>query len=667
MSLVDIIRSKDLYDYIPDLIMQQDGTYRKKCELHGGTNVSSFTVFPDTNTYHCWSCQSSGDIITYTMERDGCDFDVALQTICDFYNIDITKDTTYVKQKSIAEKNEIVCKKYEKSIPVIYEYLKKRGFDDSIIKLYRFGWSDKAQALTIPLINKYNQVISFSYRFFDKKPKYKHGYANDLFNKSTYWFNLINAMKLVKKNNKIFLVEGHIDSASLQMQHEAAIAYLGIVLSKDQLLNLKKTLGHLKSIEVILIPDQDGRAVTHIPKVRQMFQTWWPECNLRVALMNDFGSDIKDANDMLKAGLQISDVKTQHIDVFTCSYLMTTCSNIEQEYSEALKFIRTVKSELIKVDIARLLSKRWEQDIEDVKKHLSVSIDSKEELLRDHHDIMSCMEDWEDLCESEGKGIGWPEIDDTLDGLRKKEIVVLSGYTSAGKSTLVLKTIAHRIIRYGDNVLMFSFEMPRGAVIESLLCEIIGINQFELKKWRKDERNVDIYTKVMEIIGSHLIVIDKSGINMKDVWKHTELANEYDFNSPVNYAVIDHFHLFPGVEENPIAAREANLIQDYVKHFNLTCIVLAQFKEASQGLTKSGKFIEPSVTSIKGSNALKAIAGTILLAWRVYYSRLDLPEIEREEQKFITKIKVGKHRRGVKNGIYFSLEYDPKTTRMAVK
>ena len=209
--------------------------------------------------------------------------------------------------------------------------------------------------------------------------------------------------------------------------------------------------------------------------------------------------------------------------------------------------------------------------------------------------------------------------------------------------------------------------MPRGAVIESLLCEIIGISQFELKEWRKDNRNAQIYAKVIEVIGKHLVVIDKSGITMQDVWEHTSLANEYDFDKPISYVLIDHFHLFPNVEDVKSAADTANLIQDYVKEFNLTCMVLAQFNEESQRLSKNGKWTEPAVGNIKGSNALKAIAGTIVLAWRVYYSRLDLSEMEREEQKYITMLKVGKHRRGVKHGIYFSLEYDPKTTRMAIK
>jgi DNA primase (bacterial type) len=227
------------------------------------------------------------------MERDCCTFAEAIETLCDFYNIDLQKDKVYVRQKSLAEQNEAVCRKYEKKLPVIHDYLvQKRGFSEEIIKLYRFGWSEKASALTIPLIDRYGRVSGFTYRFFDKEPKYKHTRNSELLEKRKFWFNLINARKLVKKRGRLWVVEGHLDAASGQQMGEAAIAYLGIVMSKEQLLDLKKTFEHLgSSIEIILVPDADGKAITHIPKVRNMFARWWPEANLRVALMEELNHE----------------------------------------------------------------------------------------------------------------------------------------------------------------------------------------------------------------------------------------------------------------------------------------------------------------------------------------------------------------------------------------
>lgn len=286
MSIIDIINSKDIVDYIDGLELHPDGSYRKRCSIHQGKNPTSFTVFPDTNSYHCWSCDSGGSIINYVMETEGLGFSSAVEILCDHYNINIKSDEKYTKQKSIAEKNEYQCQRYEQNLPDIQDYLmKKRGFSKDIIKLYRFGFDKKESRLIIPLIDRYGRIVSFTARYFNTEPKYKHGYNNEIFQKSTYWFNLINARKLIKKKGRVWLVEGHLDCASAQQQEEPALGYLGIVMSKEQLLSLKQLLIHLEGIEVILVPDADGKASEHIPKVRQMFMKHWPTANLRVALM----------------------------------------------------------------------------------------------------------------------------------------------------------------------------------------------------------------------------------------------------------------------------------------------------------------------------------------------------------------------------------------------
>ena len=81
MSVVDVIRSKSLVEYIPELKLQPDGNYRCACPLHKGNNESTFVVFADTGRYYCFSCQASGDIINFVMDRDGCTFGQAVHTL----------------------------------------------------------------------------------------------------------------------------------------------------------------------------------------------------------------------------------------------------------------------------------------------------------------------------------------------------------------------------------------------------------------------------------------------------------------------------------------------------------------------------------------------------------------------------------------------------------
>jgi DNA primase len=133
MPVVSMLKSRDLYEFIQGKYPQDeftrfsDGTYRSVCAIHGGTNDSSFAVFPD-NSWYCFSCNKGGNIIDYLMEREGLTYSAAVHELCQEYSIDLSQDKTFEEQQSIAQKYESWCKTYEKDVGKCVEYLKqKRG------------------------------------------------------------------------------------------------------------------------------------------------------------------------------------------------------------------------------------------------------------------------------------------------------------------------------------------------------------------------------------------------------------------------------------------------------------------------------------------------------------------------------------------------------------
>jgi DNA primase len=286
LSALDILRNKDLTEYIRDLEYHSDGTYRKSCDLHNGSNPTAFAVFP-SNRYYCFSCGASGDIITYTMERDSITFGQSMEKLCEDYGIDLARDETYVKQKSIAEKNETWCKQYEKSLDKCYAYLsEKRGLTDEIIKKYRFGWTEKSNAITIPMVDLYGRIVSFGYRFFDQEPKYKNGKNNELFTKGSYLYNAIYAQRLIKDKKRLWVVEGFFDACSGQQQGEPTVAYCGITFSKDHVLLIKELTQRIDGVQIILVPDNDNKANQWVARGRDLFTKWYPDANLKVAVID---------------------------------------------------------------------------------------------------------------------------------------------------------------------------------------------------------------------------------------------------------------------------------------------------------------------------------------------------------------------------------------------
>lgn len=41
----------------------------------------SFSIYEESNTYHCFSCQKNGDVISFVMEIEGCTFKEALERL----------------------------------------------------------------------------------------------------------------------------------------------------------------------------------------------------------------------------------------------------------------------------------------------------------------------------------------------------------------------------------------------------------------------------------------------------------------------------------------------------------------------------------------------------------------------------------------------------------
>ena len=291
MSVIDIIRNKDIREYIPELVRFSDNTYRCCCPIHHGTNNTSFAVFPN-NRFHCFSCGESGDIINYVMLKDNLNFYEAVDKLADEYGIDTRTDETYKKQIGIAEQNQARINYYLQSTDKVMDYLtQKRGLSPEVIEKYQIGYCVKYKAITIPMYNLYNQPVALLYRFFDQKPKYKNSKNNELFTKGEFLFNMPNAQKMLRKTKRLYLVEGAFDCMSAYQQGEACVAYCGISLGKGHMPLIKQLIERVEGVTIILGFDNDGKAITKIPRTRELFNTYLPNVEVRVALIGE----LKDA------------------------------------------------------------------------------------------------------------------------------------------------------------------------------------------------------------------------------------------------------------------------------------------------------------------------------------------------------------------------------------
>lgn len=334
------------------------------------------------------------------------------------------------------------------------------------------------------------------------------------------------------------------------------------------------------------------------------------------------------------------------------------------EYKIASQFCKTVKDNMVKTDIAKMLSARWNTDIQEVRNYIDVRGETTDELLGKMHGFDDSFADMRRFASERGIGLGFKSIDESLGGVKRQEIAILGAYTNHGKSFIASKIVAYRILHEHDNVLIFSMEMPRGQFLNEIVKEILGVNDSELAALLNDEDGFETYNKVKSILDQKLLIVDEPNKTMEDVYKFTQVAQANDFN--VDFVVFDHFHLIPNIDDIPVLTENANKMKDYVKHFNVTLLMLAQFNEESQSAAygSAKKRYEPILKNLKGANALKAIADVVLLLWRPYKTDTQLDVIDREAVRNISAFKIGKSRRSLNGQEIFKYEYNWKTSRL---
>ena len=469
MSVVSMLKSRDLYEFIQGKYPQDeftrfsDGTYRSSCPIHGGTNESSFAVFPD-NSWYCFSCNAGGNIIDYLMEREGLTYSAAVHELCQEYSIDLSQDKAFEEQQSIAQKYESWCKTYEKDVGKCVEYLKqKRGLTDETIKRFRLGWSDRSHAITIPMFDANSrEICAYGYRFFEGKAKYKNTKnIPGVFTKGEYLYNLDKCLGLMRKQKRLFVCEGHFDSiAGIQMGYPT-VAYCGISLSKNHVELIRQYSSKLDGFQVVIIPDNDGKASKFVTRARELFQKHYPQASVKVL---EITGELKDTNDILLAGKDFKDFPLHDIDIYCAREIIKEHpDDIQAQQKKIEGYAKSITNPLTKADLAEYLSETWGKSLDVVKEFLRVSdVNTEDELMNDLSDIEGCFRAFDESLDEEEITFGYPTLDANV-AMRRSWVTIVGGYSFSGKcvdeDSLVKTEVGYKKIKdieKGDRVVTFS-------------------------------------------------------------------------------------------------------------------------------------------------------------------------------------------------------------------
>ena len=263
---------RHLLDYVNEITTKSGSKNQYICPICGsGTgknHTGAFTVYPKTDSYYCFACQTSGDIFSLYG---------AVNNISDFKTVqkELEKKYSAIKKKDYTKFFEFAESRLHET-----DYLTKRGISLDIQRKFHCGYvsdfmyknNQMTPAVIIPTSSN-----SFAWRSTTENLKQKRGKAN-----------ILNTSAL--NQPYCFVVEGEIDCMSID---ECGFPCIGL----GSVSNIGKIFNYNISKTVLIIAmdnDNAGR------KAAKKLSALCEEHEIPfVMAQNDVYGDFKDANDLL--------------------------------------------------------------------------------------------------------------------------------------------------------------------------------------------------------------------------------------------------------------------------------------------------------------------------------------------------------------------------------
>ena len=136
LSIVDVVSTS--------VRLEKSGAqFRARCPFHN-EKTPSFYVSPERKSFHCFGCQTHGDIFTFVEKIENIPFYEALKILADRAGVSL-KDTERNKEESrliaLLKDATIHMENNMKNSPEAMEYLLSRGLTQETITTFHIGYA----------------------------------------------------------------------------------------------------------------------------------------------------------------------------------------------------------------------------------------------------------------------------------------------------------------------------------------------------------------------------------------------------------------------------------------------------------------------------------------------------------------------------------------------
>lgn len=293
-------------DYVK--LTRRGANYMGLCPFHN-ERTPSFSVSPQRNYCHCFSCKKGGSPVNFLMQKEGISYNEAMLLLAKKYNIPVRERELSDEERARLNERESMFVANEWAMNYFHDnlynteegqnvglaYLYSRQITDEAIKKFKLGYAiDNGEALIrksksdgieldvlkklglvgtsqsghdydkfrgrviFPIRNTAGKPVAFGGRALKGEPsKYINSPESSLYKKSNELYGIFEARGEIIKDERVYLMEGYLDViGSWQGGIKNAVASSGTALTESQI-----ALIHRFTNNVTLIYDGDSAGI----------------------------------------------------------------------------------------------------------------------------------------------------------------------------------------------------------------------------------------------------------------------------------------------------------------------------------------------------------------------------------------------------------------------
>lgn len=277
------------------------------------------------------------------------------------------------------------------------------------------------------------------------------------------------------------------------------------------------------------------------------------------------------------------------------------------------------------------------QDIISLESILADSFDRLDELHKDKGQIR-------------GVPTGFTDLDNTLAGLQKSDLIILAARPSMGKTSLAMNITQNIAVQQKVPVLFFSLEMSKEQLVDRLLAAEADIDAWALRTGKLRDEDFERLGHAMGSLSEAPIYIDDTP-SITALEMRTKARREAQ-KHPLGLIVVDYLQLMSSGSGTDNRVQEISEISRGLKalgrELNVPVLALSQLSRSVESRTPQ----IPQLSDLRESGSIEQDADVVLFIYREDYYN---PETERQN---LADILIKKHRNGPTGTVemYFNKE-----------